>query len=241
MLPIVPPPVLLSAYRQGLFPMAESRRDQDIFWVEPRERAIIPIGEFHCSRSLARTIRREVFTIRVDSDFAATVLECAAPRPGKDGDGEGTWISGRIAASYQRLHEVGHAHSVECWQGPEGEEELVGGVYGVAFDRVFCGESMFSRRRDGSKVALAWLLALLERAGCELFDCQFMTGHLASLGAVPIPQSEYLERLERARGPQRVTLPEAMREVQAEARAQASASTSSSPGKLIAHSLTHTS
>ncbi|MBB3033948.1 leucyl/phenylalanyl-tRNA--protein transferase [Alteriqipengyuania lutimaris] len=242
MLPIVPPPVLLSAYRQGLFPMAESRRDQDIFWVEPRERAIIPIGEFHCSRSLARTIRREVFTIRVDSDFAATVLECAAPRRGKDGEGEGTWISGRIAASYQRLHEVGHAHSIECWQAGE----LVGGVYGVAFDRVFCGESMFSRRRDGSKVALAWLLALLERAGCELFDCQFMTGHLASLGAIPIPQSEYLERLERARGTQRISLPEALREVEDEARAHAASSTSSSttsssPGKLIAHSLTHTS
>lgn len=229
MLPIVPPPVLLSAYRQGLFPMAESRRDQDIFWVEPRERAIIPIGEFHCSRSLARTIRREVFTIRVDSDFAGTVLECAAPR----GDDEGTWISGRIAASYQRLHEVGHAHSIECWQG----NELVGGVYGVAFDRVFCGESMFSRRPDASKVALAWLLALLQRAGCQLFDCQFMTGHLASLGAIPIPQSEYLERLESARGPQRISLPEALREVEAEARPQAS----SSPGKLIAHSLTHTS
>ena len=142
MLPIVPPPILLSAYRQGLFPMAEARSDQDIFWVEPRERAIIPIGGFHCSRSLARTIRREVFTIRVDSDFAGTVLQCAAPRA----TGEDTWISGRIAASYQRLHEVGHAHSIECWQGGE----MVGGVYGVAFDRVFCGESMFRRRRDAS-------------------------------------------------------------------------------------------
>ena len=228
MLPIVPPPILLSAYRQGLFPMAESRSDQDIFWVEPRERAIIPIGGFHCSRSLARTIRREVFTIRVDSDFAGTVLECAAPR----GDGEGTWISGRIAASYQRLHEVGHAHSIECWQGTE----LVGGVYGVAFDQVFCGESMFSRRRDASKVALAWLLALLQRAGCVLFDCQFMTGHLASLGAIPIPQSEYLDRLENARGAQRLTLPQSLAEVEREAQ-----DSSSSPGKLIAHSLTQTS
>ncbi|MAS85490.1 MAG: leucyl/phenylalanyl-tRNA--protein transferase [Erythrobacteraceae bacterium] len=228
MLPIVPPPILLSAYRQGLFPMAESRRDQDIFWVEPRERAIIPIGEFHCSRSLARTIRREVFEIRVDSDFAGTVLACAAPRA----TGEDTWISGRIAASYQRLHEVGHAHSIECWQNGD----LVGGVYGVAFDRVFCGESMFSLRRDASKTALAWLLALLQRAGCQLFDCQFMTGHLASLGAIPIPQSEYLERLETARGEQRLSLPQAFAEVSAEARDY-----SSSPGKLIAHSLTQTS
>ncbi len=233
MLPIVPPPILLSAYRQGLFPMAEARSDQDIFWVEPRERAIIPIGGFHCSRSLARTIRREVFTIRVDSDFAGTVLQCAAPRA----TGEDTWISGRIAASYQRLHEVGHAHSIECWQGGE----MVGGVYGVAFDRVFCGESMFSRRRDASKVALAWLLALLERAGCELFDCQFMTGHLASLGAIPIPQSEYLERLGAARGDQRISLPQALAEVEAEAAAQSSPALSSSPGKLIAHFLTQTS
>ncbi|WP_370179809.1 leucyl/phenylalanyl-tRNA--protein transferase [Alteriqipengyuania sp.] len=232
MLPIVPPPILISAYRQGLFPMAESRRDQDIFWVEPRERAIIPIGEFHCSRSLARTIRREVFEIRVDSDFAGTVLACAQPRA----TGEDTWISGRIAASYQRLQEVGHAHSLECWQGPEGEQELVGGVYGVAFDRVFCGESMFSRRDNASKVALGWLLALLQRAGCQLFDCQFMTGHLASLGAIPIPQAEYLERLEAARGEQRLSLPQALAEVQREALAY-----SSSPGKLIAHSLTQTS
>lgn len=208
--------------------MAETRRDQDIFWVEPRERAIIPIGEFHCSRSLARTMRREVFDVRCDSDFAGTILQCAAPR----GDGEDTWISGRIAASYQRLHEVGHAHSVECWQ----DGEMVGGVYGVAFDRVFCGESMFSRRRDASKVALGWLMALLQRAGCELFDCQFMTGHLASLGAIPIPQTQYLEKLEQARGEQRINLPEAMAELEAEA-----AQASSSPGKLIAHSLTHTS
>jgi len=233
MLPIVPPPVLLSAYAQGLFPMAESRRDQDIFWVEPRERAIIPIGGFHCSRSLARTIRRDVFTITVDSDFAGTIVECAAPRA----DAEDTWISGRIAASYQRLHEVGHAHSIECRQNGE----LVGGVYGVAFDRVFCGESMFSRRTDASKVALGWLLALLERAGCQLFDCQFMTGHLASLGAIPIPQSEYLERLGAARGDQRISLPQALAEVEAEAAAQSSPALSSSPGKLIAHFLTQTS
>lgn len=228
MLPIVPPPILLSAYRQGMFPMAEARSDQDIFWVEPRTRAIIPIDGFHCSRSLARTIRRDVFTIRVDSDFAGTVLQCAAPRP----TGEDTWISGRIAASYQRLHEVGHAHSLECWQ----DGELVGGVYGVAFDRVFCGESMFSRRTDASKVALGWLLALLRRAGCVLFDCQFMTGHLASLGAIPIPQSEYLERLAEAQGEQRLVLPEALAELEREAAAQ-----DSSPGKLIAHSLTQTS
>ena len=155
-LSLIPVELLLRAYRGGVFPMADHRDDPEVYWVEPRERAIIPIGGFHCSRSLARTIRRDVFTITVDSDFAGTIVECAAPRA----DAEDTWISGRIAASYQRLHEVGHAHSIECRQNGE----LVGGVYGVAFDRVFCGESMFSRRTDASKVALGWLLALLERA-----------------------------------------------------------------------------
>ena len=223
MLPIVPPPILLSAYRQGLFPMAEARSDQDIFWVEPRERAIIPIGGFHCSRSLARTIRREVFTIRVDSDFAGTVLQCAAPRA----TGEDTWISGRIAASYQRLHEVGHAHSIECWQGGG----LVGGLYGVAFDRVFCGESMFSRTADASKVALAWLVAAMRQAGFALLDCQFMTDHLATMGAVAVPQSRYMDMLIAADGYPAASLPDAVARFAA----------SSSPGKSIAQSLTQTS
>ena len=223
MLPIVPPPILLSAYRQGLFPMAEARSDQDIFWVEPRERAIIPIGGFHCSRSLARTIRREVFTIRVDSDFAGTVLQCAAPRA----TGEDTWISGRIAASYQRLHEVGHAHSIECWQGGE----MVGGVYGVAFDRVFCGESMFSRTSDASKVALAWLVAALREAGYAVLDCQFMTEHLGRMGAVPLPQAQYMAAVAQAGGQAAASLPAVV----------AGFGASSSPGKAIVHSLTHTS
>ena len=194
MLPIVPPPILISAYRQGLFPMAESRRDQDIFWVEPRERAIIPIGEFHCSRSLARTIRREVFEIRVDSDFAGTVLACAQPRA----TGEDTWISGRIAASYQRLHEVGHAHSLECWQGSEGEQELVGGVYGVTLGRAFFGESMFSRRDNASKIALACLVDRLNRGGFTLFDTQFLTPHLARMGGFELPRGTYRQRLQAA-------------------------------------------
>jgi len=236
MLPIVPPPVLLSAYAQGLFPMAESRRDQDIFWVEPRERAIIPIGGFHCSRSLARTIRRDVFTITVDSDFAGTIVECAAPRA----DAEDTWISGRIAASYQRLHEVGHAHSIECCQNGE----LVGGVYGVAFDRVFCGESMFSRATDASKVALAWLVMAMRRARMELLDCQFLTGHLGSLGAVEIAQDRYLELLQNAQArsyssaDSPLALPDGFAALLAEAEG---AGLGSSPGYFIAQAFTQTS
>ncbi|WP_041686023.1 leucyl/phenylalanyl-tRNA--protein transferase [Erythrobacter litoralis] len=221
----IPVDLLLLAYRNGIFPMADSRHDQEVFWVEPRDRAIIPIGGFRCSRSLARTLRRERFTVTYDRDFEAVVRGCAEPRP----DHPESWISERIIASYRDLHAAGHAHSIECWQ----DGELVGGVYGVAFDRVFCGESMFSRERDASKVALAWLMALLERAGCELFDCQFMTGHLASLGAVELPQADYLQKLEAASGSQPRSLKQAYDSLLAEAP--------DSPGKLIAQSLTQTS
>ncbi len=231
--PLIPVDLLLRAYRAGIFPMADSRDDPELFWVEPRERAIIPIHGFHCSHSLARTLRREVFTVTCDTAFAEVLEACAAPRPGHPE----SWISERIAASYRALHDAGHAHSIECWQ----DGELVGGVYGVAFDRVFCGESMFSRRRDASKVALAWLLALLGRAGCELFDCQFMTDHLASLGAIAIPQDAYLDRLSAAHGPQRQTLPQAYAALLAESSSEGSAGASSSPGKRIAQSLTQTS
>ncbi|WP_284124394.1 leucyl/phenylalanyl-tRNA--protein transferase [Parerythrobacter aestuarii] len=238
----IPVDLLLLAYRNGIFPMADSREDQEVFWVEPRERAIIPIGGFRCSRSLARTIRQDRFTVTCDRDFEGVVRACAAPRP----DHPESWISQRIIASYRQLHAAGHAHSIECWQ----EGELVGGVYGVAFDKVFCGESMFSRRRDASKVALAWLMALLWRAGCELFDCQFMTSHLASLGAVEISQKDYLALLAKARGQQRLTLPQAYASVLAEADGLGTgagegrpdgAAGALSPGYLIAQSLTQTS
>lgn len=253
----IPVDLLLLAYRNGIFPMADSREDQEVFWVEPRERAIIPIGGFCCSRSLARTIRQGRFEVTLDADFIGVVEACAAPRNGHPE----SWISHRIIDSYALLHDAGHAHSIECWQGGE----LVGGVYGVAFDRVFCGESMFSRRRDASKVALAWLLALLERAGCELFDCQFMTSHLASLGAIEIPQKRYLELLDRARGEQRQSLAQAYSSVVAESLGAASGDGEAlgagagrragdaspgpgsadglrpSPGYVIAQSLTQTS
>jgi leucyl/phenylalanyl-tRNA--protein transferase len=193
--PIIDPDLLMLAYRSGIFPMADHRDDPEIFWVEPRRRAILPLGGFHLSRSLAKTLRQGKFTVTCNAAFAEVLDACAAPRRGADGEGNGeSWISHRIAASYQHLHALGHAHSIECWR----DERLVGGLYGVGFDRVFCGESMFSRERDASKVALAFLVAALRRARAELLDCQFITPHLASLGAVEISQKRYLALLHAA-------------------------------------------
>jgi len=179
--------MLLMAYRTGLFPMADSRDDTEIFWVEPRRRAILPLDGFHCSRSLAKILRKGVFEVTCNAAFAAVIRECAGPRR----DAGGTWISDRIERTYLDLHEEGAAHSIECWH----QGHLVGGLYGVGFDAVFCGESMFSRMPNASKVALAWLVAALKRAGARLLDCQFMTEHLATMGAVEISQAEYVERL----------------------------------------------
>lgn len=225
----IPVDLLLLAYRNGIFPMADSRQDQEVFWVEPRDRAIIPIGGFRCSRSLARTLRQERFDVTCNRDFEGVLRGCAEPRP----DHPESWISERIIASYRELHAAGHAHSIECWR----HGALVGGVYGVTFDRVFCGESMFSRERDASKVALASLLALLERAGTKVFDCQFMTSHLASLGAIEISQAHYLDLLNGAAGPQRQSLPQAYEALLSEAEGGGA----DSPGKRIAQSLTQTS
>lgn len=183
----IPVPTLLAAYASGLFPMADSRDDEDVYWVEPRERAILPLDGFRLSRSLAKTLRSKRFEVTVDRDFAATVRACAAPSQGR----EDTWINPLIEASYAGLFAAGHAHSVECRR----EGELVGGLYGVSLGRAFFGESMFSRATDASKVALAWLVARLRAGGFTLLDCQFMTPHLASLGAVEMPQAQYLERL----------------------------------------------
>ena len=204
---IVPPELLLVAYRGGIFPMADHRDDPEIYWVEPRERAIIPLDGFRLSRSLAKTVRRDRFRVTCDADFGAVIAACAAPRE----DYAESWISRRIEASYLALHHAGHAHSIECWLSDEdGRERLAGGLYGVAFDRVFCGESMFSRADDASKVALAWLVAGLRRAGFALLDCQFMTDHLATLGAVPIPQQDYRRRLASARGEPATSLPQSV-------------------------------
>ncbi|MBA4164853.1 MAG: leucyl/phenylalanyl-tRNA--protein transferase [Erythrobacter sp.] len=188
----IPVETLLMAYRQGVFPMADGRDDPEVFWVEPRQRAIIPLDSFHPSHSLLKLLRQDRFHVTFDADFDGVIAACAAPRP----DHPESWISQRIAASYLQLHASGHAHSIECWHG----SELAGGLYGVAIDRVFCGESMFARRDNASKVALAWLVALMRRAGYLLLDCQFMTQHLRSLGAVEIPQVDYLRLLAGSRG-----------------------------------------
>ena len=232
----LPPELLLLAYRGGVFPMADDRDDEEVFWVEPRERAILPLDGFVLSQSLRKAIRQDRFRVTVDTAFRQVMQACAEPRPGHPD----TWISHRIEDSYTGLFEAGHAHSVECWDG----SELVGGLYGVAFDRVFCGESMFSRTSNASKVALAWLVALLRRAGYVLLDCQFMTGHLASLGAVEILREEYLMKLAAAAdGPRPQPLEDAYSSLLSEAEASSLSpdAPDSSPGKLIAQSLTQTS
>ena len=188
---ILPEELLLRAYRAGVFPMADSREDTEVFWVEPRRRAIFPLDQFQPSRSLLKVVRQDRFRVTCDADFAGVIRACAAPRP----DHPETWISRRIEASYIALHEAGHAHSIECWQA---DGTLVGGLYGVAFGRVFCGESMFSRADNASKVALVWLVALMRRAGFRVLDCQFMTDHLASLGAMEVGRAEYLALVEDA-------------------------------------------
>lgn len=233
--PPIPVEMLLLAYRSGIFPMADSRDDPEIFWVEPRERAIIPLDTFRPSRSLAKAVRQDRFRVTCDTAFERVMTACAAPRP----DHPESWISERIIASYRALHAIGHAHSIECWQ----DGVLVGGLYGVSFDRVFCGESMFSTASDASKVALVWLVALMRRAGFALLDCQFMTDHLGSLGAMEIPQADYIERLKAASEPSAMSLPEAYRAVLDEASPAGGeySGDHSSPGKLIAQSFTQTS
>lgn len=178
--------LLLRAYATGIFPMAESREDPEIFWVDPRQRGIMPLQGFHVSRSLARRIRQSRFAVTVDRDFAGTVRGCA--------EREETWISQRIFDLYLDLHAMGHAHSVEVRDG----DLLAGGVYGVTLGAAYFGESMFSRRTDASKIALAFLVCRLRAAGFRLFDTQFLTPHLARLGAVEIPRAEYRKRLAEA-------------------------------------------
>ncbi|MEM7702681.1 MAG: leucyl/phenylalanyl-tRNA--protein transferase [Pseudomonadota bacterium] len=242
----IPVETLLLAYRSGIFPMADKREDQDIFWVEPRERAILPLEDFHLSKSLRKVVRSDRYIVTMDAAFQDVVEACAQPRPGHPE----TWISERIVRSYVGLHRAGHAHSIECWLPgiePGATNELVGGLYGVSFERVFCGESMFSRADNASKVALAWLVAMMRRAQYRVLDCQFMTDHLASLGAIEMPQAMYMRTLERAKGRTRMTLMDAYRAFTQEAEtaltqpSSAAASSGASPGKRIAQSLIQTS
>ena len=187
------PRLLLRGYAAGIFPMADSRDAHDIFWVEPRHRAILPLDRFHCSHSLARRLRSGRFTVTVDEAFDDVVRACA--------DRSETWINGAIEAATRNLHAAGHAHSIECWQvGRDGTRALVGGLYGVRLGRAFFGESMFSRVADASKVALAWLVARMKVGHFDLLDCQFMTEHLASLGAIEVSRANYVALLGSAVG-----------------------------------------
>lgn len=180
---IITPELLLRAYRSGIFPMAEHRDDPELFWVDPRQRGIIPLNGLRISRSLARRLRRDDYTVTVDRDFEGVIDACA--------DRPETWINQEIRSLFIALHDRGIAHSLEVWM----DGELAGGVYGLEVGGAFCGESMFSRRRDGSKIALCWLIDLLRRAGFSLFDTQFLTEHLASLGGIEINRADYRARL----------------------------------------------
>lgn len=186
--PLITPELLLRAYAAGVFPMAEGKDDPDMFWVDPRRRGVLPLSGFHVSRSLRRRVLRRDYATSVDRDFAGVLRGCA--------DRPETWINDRIRALYMALHEAGHAHSQEVWEGGE----LVGGVYGVAMGAAFFGESMFSRRVDASKVALAFLTRRLLDGGYTLFDTQFVTPHLISLGAEEITRADYRARLSAALG-----------------------------------------
>ncbi len=186
------PDLLLRAYAVGVFPMADSRVASEVFWVEPKKRGILPLDGFHLSRSLAKTIRSDRFTVTADRAFGDVVATCAAATINRPD----TWINSQIEAAYADLFARGHAHSIECWR----DGALVGGLYGVKLGAAFFGESMFSRERDASKVALAWLVARLRVGGFLLLDCQFITDHLASLGAVEIARKTYVGLLDSALG-----------------------------------------
>jgi leucyl/phenylalanyl-tRNA--protein transferase len=181
----IEPDFLLMAYASGYFPMAESANGE-IGWYSPDPRAIIDLGAFHVSRSLRLTLKKEPFEILLNRDLEAVMRQCAQRNE--------TWISEEIIKSYLRLRELGFAHSVECWKG----KELVGGLYGVALGGAFFGESMFSRKRDASKVALVHLVHRLNERGYTLLDTQFITPHLRGFGAVEVSRNDYLERLKNA-------------------------------------------
>ena len=187
--PPLTPDLLLAAYAQGIFPMGETRDTPGVYWVEPQRRGVIPLDGLHISRTLRRTLLADTFRVTVDTAFDDVMLECASPAPGR----EESWINDTIRRVYGELHARGNAHSVEAWQ----DGELVGGLYGVRLGGAFFGESMFSRVADASKVALVHLVARLRAGGFRLLDTQFVTAHLARLGAVEIPRGEY-RRLLRA-------------------------------------------
>ena len=182
------PEILLHGYSIGIFPMSHSRDDPEIFWVDPQKRGILPIAKFHISKSLAKRMRKTELYVSVNRDFSGVVDGCA--------DREDTWINAEIRGLYLALHSEGHALSLEVWD----KDELVGGVYGVSLGAAFFGESMFSRRTNASKMALACLTEMLDRGGYTLFDTQFITDHLASLGGFEIDRGKYHQLLDAAQG-----------------------------------------
>ena len=242
------PRILLRGYAAGIFPMADSRDADEIFWVEPRERAIIPLNQFRLSRSLAKRVRSNAFTVTRDLAFGDVVRACA--------DRTETWINADIERATLGLHAAGQAHSIECWL----DGALVGGLYGVRLGRAFFGESMFSRTTDASKVALAWLVARLRLGHFTLLDCQFMTDHLASLGAVTVARDAYVALLSGALGAGSAAgcstagavelagtaaaddrPPPDFLALDALLESRADGAASAAPGQVIAQLLTHTS
>ena len=183
----ITPDLMLRAYRHGLFPMAETRRGERLFWLDPERRGILPLDRFHMPRRLRRTVQADTFEVTVDRDFPGTIAGCATSVPGR----EDTWINSHIERLFSELHRLGYAHSVECRQAGM----LVGGLYGVAIGGAFFGESMFSFVTDASKVALVHLVARLRLGGFRLLDTQFVTAHLTQFGAIEIPREDYKARL----------------------------------------------
>jgi leucyl/phenylalanyl-tRNA--protein transferase len=186
----ITPQVLLKAYSCGIFPMAESADDPALYWIEPQQRGVLPLDNFHVPRRLLRTIRTTPWTVKVDNDYDRVIDGCAAPRAGR----MSTWINTRIRALYRELFELGACHTVEVWNG----DELVGGLYGVALKGAFFGESMFSTERDASKIALVHLTARLIRGGFTLLDTQFVTEHLRQFGTIELDRAAFQAELEKA-------------------------------------------
>ncbi|KZS51394.1 leucyl/phenylalanyl-tRNA--protein transferase [Rhizobium sp. BK226] len=188
--PGITPDILLRAYSIGLFPMAESADDPEIFWVEPELRGVLPLDHFHVSKSLAKTVRRKPFEIRFDHAFDQVIAACAEETSGRPS----TWINKTIRSLYATLFDMGHAHTVEAWDG----DELVGGLYGVSLGSAFFGESMFSRRTDASKICLVHLVDRLRERDFTLLDTQFTTEHLKTFGAIDVPKADYAVMLATA-------------------------------------------
>lgn len=184
------PQLLLGAYASGIFPMAESRNDPDLYWIDPDMRGIIPLDAFHIPRRLRKTLRAAPYEVRCNADFLGTIRGCAEPQ----GARPETWINDEIERLYEALFDMGFAHSVECWEN----DVLVGGLYGVTLGGAFFGESMFTRARDASKIALCHLAARLRKSGFTLLDSQFVTDHLRQFGTIEIDRADYKSRLAEA-------------------------------------------